>query len=397
MNFLAPVAFAFAAAIPVVILFYLLKRKRVVRLVSSTLLWQKFLAETQASAPVPDGCATTGCSSSRLLLLALAVLALARPYFAGNARQQPPAGGHPRCLGLDAEHRRVASPLREGARRGAQVGGRPPGRRPDGGPARRPGHTEVKQSPTSDKTALRRAIQCLRATAIPPPAWPRPSSIAGAFTFEKRGEEEVASGKSTSSATARPRTSTSWPTRTFPSFITGSASAAATPASSPSTCAPTRRTRPAGRLCQRLQRLDATPSRPRWNCCSTRQLIETRAAGPAAPRHPAAGVLGHPGPGRRFHGAPAGVNDDLAADNEASIVSLLPLPRRSAAGHPRQPVPREGPRRARPTSHGSPWPTISPMTAAEFDFAVLDDVLPTTSGPPATCWPSVRRRRTGSR
>ena len=51
MNFLAPAGFAFAASIPVVILFYLLKRKRVVKLVSSTLLWQKFLAETQASAP----------------------------------------------------------------------------------------------------------------------------------------------------------------------------------------------------------------------------------------------------------------------------------------------------------------------------------------------------------
>jgi len=36
MNFLAPAAFAFAAAIPVVIVFYLLKRKRVVRLVRRT-------------------------------------------------------------------------------------------------------------------------------------------------------------------------------------------------------------------------------------------------------------------------------------------------------------------------------------------------------------------------
>jgi hypothetical protein len=50
MNFLVPAAFVFAAAIPVVIVFYLLKRKRTVRLVSSTLLWQKFLAETQANA-----------------------------------------------------------------------------------------------------------------------------------------------------------------------------------------------------------------------------------------------------------------------------------------------------------------------------------------------------------
>ena len=51
MSFLSPIAFAFAAAILVVVVFYLLKRKRVVKLVPSTLLWQKFLAETQASAP----------------------------------------------------------------------------------------------------------------------------------------------------------------------------------------------------------------------------------------------------------------------------------------------------------------------------------------------------------
>ena len=51
VNFLAPAAFWFAATLPVVVVFYLLKRKRVVKLVSSTLLWQKFLADTQANAP----------------------------------------------------------------------------------------------------------------------------------------------------------------------------------------------------------------------------------------------------------------------------------------------------------------------------------------------------------
>ena len=51
MSFLAPIAFLFAATLPVVVVFYLLKRKRVVRLVPSTVLWQKFLAENQASAP----------------------------------------------------------------------------------------------------------------------------------------------------------------------------------------------------------------------------------------------------------------------------------------------------------------------------------------------------------
>src|SRR3954452_22907280 len=83
MNFLAPAAFAFAAAIPVVIVFYLLKRKRVVRLVSSTLLWQKFLAETQASAPFQK-LRHNWLLVLQLFMLLLAVLALARPYLSGN-------------------------------------------------------------------------------------------------------------------------------------------------------------------------------------------------------------------------------------------------------------------------------------------------------------------------
>src|SRR5882757_1431775 len=85
MNFLAPLAFAFAASIPVVIVFYLLKRKRVVKLVSSTLLWQKFLAETQASAPFQK-LRRNWLLFLQILLLILAVLALSRPFFATKAR-----------------------------------------------------------------------------------------------------------------------------------------------------------------------------------------------------------------------------------------------------------------------------------------------------------------------
>src|SRR5271165_5273206 len=84
MNFLAPFAFLFALTIPVVIVFYLLKRKRVVKLVSSTLLWQKFLAETQASAPFQK-LRRNWLLLLQILLLLLATLALARPYFATKA------------------------------------------------------------------------------------------------------------------------------------------------------------------------------------------------------------------------------------------------------------------------------------------------------------------------
>src|ERR1700730_9255664 len=85
MNFLAPTSLFFALTIPVVIVFYLLKRKRVVRLVSSTLLWQKFLTETQASAPFQK-LRRNWLLILQILLLLLAVLALSRPYFATKAK-----------------------------------------------------------------------------------------------------------------------------------------------------------------------------------------------------------------------------------------------------------------------------------------------------------------------
>src|SRR6266481_169846 len=157
MNFLAPAAFAFAAAIPVVILFYLLKRKRVVKLVSSTLLWQKFLAETQASAPFQK-LRKNWLLILQIILLALTVLALSRPFFKTRAK---PA--ELRVIILDTSASMQAtdeSPSRfEKARSEAlkwvdslantdqmvilQAGA----------------NTEVKQSATSEKAALRRALQ----------------------------------------------------------------------------------------------------------------------------------------------------------------------------------------------------------------------------------------------
>jgi Ca-activated chloride channel family protein len=157
MNFLAPAAFAFAAAIPVVIVFYLLKRKRVVRLVSSTLLWQKYLAETQASAPFQK-LRKNWLLILQIILLTLAVLALSRPFFKTKAK---PA--ELRVIILDTSASMQAtdeSPSRfEKARSEAlkwvdslanfdqmvilQAGA----------------NTEVKQSATSEKAALRRALQ----------------------------------------------------------------------------------------------------------------------------------------------------------------------------------------------------------------------------------------------
>jgi Ca-activated chloride channel homolog len=165
MSFLAPFAFAFAAAIPVVIVFYLLKRKRVVKLVSSTLLWQKFLADTQASAPFQK-LRKNWLLYLQLLLLALAVLALTRPYFATDAK---PA--QLRVVILDASASMQAtdeSPSRfEKARAEALkwVDSLAP---TDQMVVLLAGaNTEVKQSATSDKAALRRALQAGTPTDSP--------------------------------------------------------------------------------------------------------------------------------------------------------------------------------------------------------------------------------------
>src|SRR5947207_7488544 len=88
MNFVVPWALLFAASIPVVVIFYLLKRKRVVRLVSSTLLWQKFLAETQASAPF-QRLRHNWLLILQVLMLLFVVFALARPYFSGHSHESP--------------------------------------------------------------------------------------------------------------------------------------------------------------------------------------------------------------------------------------------------------------------------------------------------------------------
>lgn len=158
-------AFWFAAAIPVVVVFYLLKRKRVVRLVPSTMLWQKYLAETQASAPFQK-LRHNWLLILQILLLLLAILALARPYFAGKT-----TGGRIHVVVLDSSASMQSTdetPSRfEKARADAlklvdslhendlmvvlQAGAA----------------TQVKQSATSDKGSLRRAIQSAEVADTP--------------------------------------------------------------------------------------------------------------------------------------------------------------------------------------------------------------------------------------
>ena len=162
MNFLAPTAFVFLATLPVVILFYLLKRKRVVKLVSSTLLWQRFLAETQASAPFQK-LRHNWLLILQLILLTLAIFALSRPYFSSHVE-----GGRRQVLILDASasmQSKDESPSRFEKARAEAL------RFVDGLHDRDEmivlqagAVTEVKQSPTGSKAALRRAIQACQVT-----------------------------------------------------------------------------------------------------------------------------------------------------------------------------------------------------------------------------------------
>lgn len=189
MSFLAPLAFWFALALPVVVVFYLLKRKRQVRLVSSTLLWQRFLAETQANAPFQK-LRNNWLMLLQLLLLALAVFALARPFFLGKAKSselrvvildasasmQATDVAPSRFEQARAEALKLVDALKLEERMMVLLAG---------------GSTVVKQSPTSDKATLRRAIAGCEPTDSPT-RLADAIKTAAAFTFEKRGEAEEA-------------------------------------------------------------------------------------------------------------------------------------------------------------------------------------------------------------
>ncbi len=144
------------------IVFYLLKRKRVVKLVSSTLLWQKFLAETQANAPFQK-LRHNWLLILQLLLLLCAILALSRPYFPSNAKSKAM-----RVVILDASASMQStdeSPSRfEKARNEALKWVDGLRDQDQMLVLQAAANTEVKQSATSNKAALRRALESCAVT-----------------------------------------------------------------------------------------------------------------------------------------------------------------------------------------------------------------------------------------
>lgn len=165
MSFLNPFAFAFAAALPVVVVFYLLKRKRVVRQVSSTVLWQKYLADTQASAPFQK-LKRHWLLILQLIMLTLAVLALTRPFFSTPTKQ-----GRLIVAIIDAsasmQSEDVAPNRFEKARQEALTWVNDLHDNDQMVVLQAAGSTQVKQSPTSNKAALRRALQTCQVTDGP--------------------------------------------------------------------------------------------------------------------------------------------------------------------------------------------------------------------------------------
>jgi len=168
VSLLSPWALWFALSLPVVVGFYLLRRRRISRVVPSTVLWQRFLAENEANAPF-QRLRRHALLILQLAILALVVIALARPFRTGNRLQ-----GSLQVLILDASASMQAvdeSPNRfEAARRQAlaMVDALGPASEGQEMIALVAGaQAEVRQSATTDKALLRRAIESARVTDTP--------------------------------------------------------------------------------------------------------------------------------------------------------------------------------------------------------------------------------------
>ncbi len=83
MKFLTPAAFFLAGLLPLIVLMYLLKLRRIERPVSSTYLWRNMVRDVEANAPW-QRLRYNLLMVLQLLFLALLILALARPALPGE-------------------------------------------------------------------------------------------------------------------------------------------------------------------------------------------------------------------------------------------------------------------------------------------------------------------------
>ena len=165
MNFLNPEALAFAVTLPIVIIFYLLKRRRVAHLVSSTIIWKRFLNETQANSPFQK-LRHNWLLIIQLIFLSLAIFALIRPYFSSkiesgrfvvvildvSASMQATDVSLNRFELAKSEVSKMIDGMYDNDQMVLILSG---------------GNTEVRQSPTSVKAILKKALDQVKVTDSP--------------------------------------------------------------------------------------------------------------------------------------------------------------------------------------------------------------------------------------
>ena len=165
MNFLNPEALAFAVTLPIVIIFYLLKRRRVAHLVSSTIIWKSFLNETQANSPFQK-LRHNWLLIIQLIFLSLAIFALIRPYFSSkiesgrfvvvildvSASMQATDVSLNRFELAKGEVNKMIDGMYDNDQMVLILSG---------------GNTEVRQSPTSVKAILKKALDQVKVTDSP--------------------------------------------------------------------------------------------------------------------------------------------------------------------------------------------------------------------------------------
>jgi len=364
MNFLAPLAFAFAATIPVVIVFYLLKRKRVVKLVSSTLLWQKFLSETQASSPFQK-LRKNWLLILQILLLLVAIFALARPYFATKAT---PA--QLRVIVLDASASMQATdetPSRfEKARAEAMKWVDGLAGNDQMVVLQAGANTEVKQSATSEKAALRRALQSCICSDSPTRLVPALKMAESLVRDQRDAEIHLFSDGAVPELNEFENKALPLVYHKIGKGMNNLGITALDVKANPENASQRA-------IYASIANFSTNSQQTEVELLSGEQLIETRpltiTAGDTSPQVFIAGQ------------AKDGVftvrltaKDDLAADNQASIVSLLPKPVKVLLVTKGNKFLERGLRAA---------PNIALATATDltdagtaFDFVVLDDVLP---------------------
>ncbi len=159
MSFLAPLAFALLALIPVIIALYLLKLRREERTVSSTFLWQRMVRDVEANAPWQKLRRNLLLLLQLLLLLAL-IFALARPYVLTTG-----IAGRNLILIVDRSASMAATDMNGTRLEAAKAEAlRLIDQLPDGGRATIiaiGGQMEVPVSASTDRRELRRAIEGL--------------------------------------------------------------------------------------------------------------------------------------------------------------------------------------------------------------------------------------------